>query len=58
MSHVAKRRCSIGWVGFVLILLGGPWGPKLRGDAFKRARAYVVDVFGELADQPREPVKE
>jgi hypothetical protein len=40
------------------VLLGGPWGPELRGDAFKRARAYVIDVVGELADQPREPVKE
>ena len=30
------------------VLLGGPWGPELRGEAFKRARAYVADVFGEL----------
>ena len=29
------------------MVLGGPWGPELRGEAFKRARAYVVDVFGE-----------
>jgi hypothetical protein len=29
------------------VLLGGPWGPELRGEAFKRARAYVADVFGE-----------
>ena len=29
------------------VVLGGPWGPDLRGEAFKRARAYVVDVFGE-----------
>jgi hypothetical protein len=29
------------------VLLGGPWGPELRGAAFKRARAYVADVFGE-----------
>jgi hypothetical protein len=29
------------------VVLGGPWGPELRGEAFKRARAYVVDVFGE-----------
>ena len=36
------------------VLLGGPWGPELRGDAFKRARAYVIDVVGELADQPRD----
>jgi hypothetical protein len=30
------------------VLLGGPWGHELRGEAFKRARAYVADVFGEL----------
>jgi hypothetical protein len=28
------------------VLLGGPWGRELRGDAFKRARARVSDVFG------------
>ena len=31
------------------VLLGGPWGHELRGEAFKRARAYVADVFGELS---------
>ena len=36
----------------------GPWGPQLRGEAFKRARAYVVDVFGELPEQRQEPAKE
>jgi hypothetical protein len=30
------------------VLLGGPYGRDLRGDAFKRARAYVADVFGDL----------
>jgi len=30
------------------VLLGGPYGRELRGEAFKRARAYVADVFGEL----------
>ena len=30
------------------VLLGGPWGRELRGEAFKRARAYVKDVFGEM----------
>jgi hypothetical protein len=40
------------------VLLGGPWGPQLRGEAFKRARACVIDVFGELPDQPQEPAKE
>ena len=29
------------------VLLGGPWGHELRGEAFNRARAYVADVFGE-----------
>ncbi len=32
------------------VLLGGPWGHELRGEAFKRARAYVADVFGELIE--------
>jgi hypothetical protein len=40
------------------VLLGGPWGRELRGEAFRRARAYVTDVFGELRDQSHEPVKE
>ena len=30
------------------VLLGGPWGRELRGEEFKRARAYVADIFGEL----------
>ena len=29
------------------VLLGGPCGPQLRGEQFKRARAYVADIFGE-----------
>jgi hypothetical protein len=33
------------------VVLGGPWGQELRGEAFKRARAYVVDVFGELPER-------
>jgi hypothetical protein len=33
------------------VLLGGPWGPELRGEAFKRARAYVADAFGELRNE-------
>jgi hypothetical protein len=28
------------------VLIGGPWGAALRGDAFLRARARVADVFG------------
>ena len=39
------------------VLLGGPWGHELRGDAFTRARAYVADVFGDVRDQ-RPPAKE
>jgi hypothetical protein len=39
------------------VLLAGPWGRELRGEAFKHARAYVADVFGELTDQ-RQPAKE
>jgi hypothetical protein len=31
------------------VLLGGPWGHELRGEAFRRARAYVADAFGELS---------
>jgi hypothetical protein len=30
------------------VLLGGPTGAQLRGEQFKRAQAYVQDVFGEL----------
>jgi hypothetical protein len=33
------------------VLPGGPWGRELRGEAFKRARAYVADAFGELRNQ-------
>ena len=58
-------RCHAGTCGargaiydLASVLLGGPWGPQLRGEAFKRARAYVVDVFGELPEQRQEPAKE
>ena len=47
-------RCHAGTCGargaiydLASVLLGGPWGPQLRGEAFKRARAYVIDTFGE-----------
>lgn len=47
-------RCHAGGCGargaiydLASVLLGGPWGPQLRGEAFKRARAYVLDAFGE-----------
>ena len=37
------------------VLLGGPWGHELRGEAFNRAREYVADVCGELGrNQPRD----
>ena len=39
------------------VLLGGPWGRELRGEAFRRARTYVGGVLGELSDQPP-PAKE
>jgi hypothetical protein len=58
-------RCHAGTCGargaiydLASVLLGGPWGRQLRGGAFKRARAYVVDVFGELPDTRQEPAKE
>ena len=48
-------RCHAGTCGargaiydLASVLLGGPYGRELRGEAFKRARAYVADVFGEL----------
>jgi hypothetical protein len=41
--------CSAGGTVYDLAsaVLGGPTGPELRGDAFKRARAFVVEVLGE-----------
>jgi hypothetical protein len=49
-------RCHAGGCGargaiydLASVLLGGPWGPQLRDEAFKRARAYVADAFGELS---------
>jgi hypothetical protein len=58
-------RCHAGGCGargaiydLASVLLGGPWGPELRGDQFRRARAYVIDVFGERPDHRQEPVKE
>jgi hypothetical protein len=47
-------RCHAGGCGvrgaiydLASVLLGGPWGRELRGETFKRARAYVIDAFGE-----------
>ena len=33
------------------VVLGGPWGHELRGEAFNRARDYVADVFGDARHQ-------
>jgi hypothetical protein len=50
-------RCHAGGCGargaiydLASVLLGGPWGQQLRGEAFKRARAYVIDAFGEVIE--------
>jgi hypothetical protein len=43
------------------VLLGGPYGRELRGDAFTRARARVIERFGDRARpraRPREPTTE
>ena len=44
------RSCGVGGAIYDLasVLLGGPTGQALRGEEFKRARAYVRDAFGEL----------
>jgi hypothetical protein len=31
-----------------LAVLGGPTGQELRGEAFKRAREFVVEMLGEV----------
>ena len=58
-------RCHAGGCGargaiydLASVVLGGPWGSELRGEAFRRARAYVVEVLGELPDKSQEPAKE
>jgi hypothetical protein len=41
------------------VLLGGPYGRELRGDAFTRARARVIETFGdrtELRARTQEPM--
>ena len=47
-------RCHAGGCGargaiydLASVVLGGPWGSELRGEAFKRAWAYVAEVFGD-----------
>jgi hypothetical protein len=34
------------------VLIGGPWGSKLRGESFARARAHVVATFGTVDPNP------
>ncbi len=48
--EMPRGSCGAGGAIYDLasVLLGGPWGRELRGEQFKRARAYVADVFGEL----------
>lgn len=41
------------------VLLGGPYGRGLRGDAFSRARARVIEIFGDRTGRrarTRDPV--
>jgi hypothetical protein len=43
------------------VLLGGPYGRELRGDAFTRARARVIERFGDRTRpraRPRDPTTE
>ena len=63
-DNILTGNCHAGTCGargtiydLASVLVGGPWGQELRGDAFRRARAYVIDVFGELPHQ-RRPAKE
>ena len=58
-------RCHAGGCGargaiydLASVLLGGPWGRELRGEAFKRARAYVDRRVRRAARATTEPAKE
>jgi hypothetical protein len=55
--HAGTCRARGAIYDLASVLLGGLWGRELRGEAFKRARAYVADVFGELRNEPQ-PAKE
>jgi hypothetical protein len=46
--HAAS--CGAGGAIYDLasVVLGGPHGRELRGDAFRRAKAYVTDAFGTV----------
>ena len=50
LAGLVLRSCGVGGAIYDLasVLLGGPTGQALRGEEFKRARAYVRDAFGEL----------
>ena len=49
LRRVAGRAGAI--YDLASVLLGGPRGHALRGEAFNRARAYVADAFGEPRHQ-------
>jgi hypothetical protein len=55
--HAGTCRARGAIYDLASVLLGGPWGRELRGQAFKRAHAYVADVFGEPTNEPQ-PAKE
>jgi hypothetical protein len=57
-------RCHSGTCGargaiydLASVLLGGPWGRELRGESFRRARAYVADAFGERTNHRQKELK-
>ena len=61
-SRARSRWCCQGRCGaagaiydLASVVLGGPWGHELRDDAFRRARAYVLDVYGELTNTNHGP---
>jgi hypothetical protein len=45
--HAGTCRARGATYDLAAVLLGGPWGRELRGEGFKRARAYIADAFGE-----------
>src|SRR5438876_5327405 len=56
MSHVAKLRCWIRWVGFVLTLVGGPWGGLASawgGVTSQEVERAIRDGVRFLKDQQR-----
>jgi DNA primase len=49
--HAARCGARGAIYDLASVLLGGPWGRELRGEAFKRARARVASVFGDVGDR-------